>query len=51
MKLAVVGHVEWIEFLRVEAVPRPGAIVGAQEAWEEPAGKAGQPRAAGAAGG
>jgi len=41
MKLAVVGHVEWIEFLRVEAVPRPGAIVGAQEAWEEPAGGGG----------
>ena len=27
MKMAVVGHVEWIEFLRVEAVPRPGEIV------------------------
>jgi len=41
MKLAVVGHVEWIEFLRVESVPRPGDIVGAQEAWEEPAGGGG----------
>ena len=28
MKVAVVGHVEWIEFLRVEAVPLPGEIVG-----------------------
>jgi ribokinase len=41
MKLAVVGHVEWIEFLRVEAVPRPGEIVTAQETWEEPAGGGG----------
>jgi ribokinase len=41
MKLAVVGHVEWIEFLRVESVPRPGEIVGATEAWAEPAGGGG----------
>ena len=41
MNMAVVGHVEWIEFLRVEAVPRPGEIVGAQETWEEPAGGGG----------
>jgi ribokinase len=41
MKLAVVGHVEWIEFLRVEAVPRPGEIVGAREIWAEPAGGGG----------
>jgi ribokinase len=38
MKLAVVGHVEWIEFLRVEAVPRPGEIVTALETWQEPGG-------------
>lgn len=41
MKVAVVGHVEWIEFVRVESVPRPGEIVGAQETWEEPAGGGG----------
>jgi ribokinase len=41
VKLAVVGHVEWIEFLRVESVPRPGEIVGALETWEEPAGGGG----------
>ena len=41
MKLAVVGHVEWIEFLRVEAVPTPGEIVGATETWAEPAGGGG----------
>ena len=27
MRAAVVGHVEWIEFLRVESVPKPGEIV------------------------
>jgi ribokinase len=41
VKLAVVGHVEWIEFLRVESVPRPGEIVGVLETWEEPAGGGG----------
>ena len=41
MKLAVVGHVEWIEFVRVEAVPRPGEIVAASETWGEPAGGGG----------
>jgi ribokinase len=41
VKVAVVGHVEWIEFLRVESVPLPGEIVVAREAWEEPAGGGG----------
>ena len=41
MNVAVVGHVEWIEFLRVEAVPKPGEIVGATETWAEPAGGGG----------
>ena len=41
MRVAVVGHVEWIEFLRVESVPRPGEIVGARESWQEPAGGGG----------
>jgi ribokinase len=41
VKLAVVGHVEWIEFLRVESVPRAGEIVGTNETWEEPAGGGG----------
>lgn len=41
MKVAVVGHVEWIEFLRVESVPRAGEIVGTQETWQEPAGGGG----------
>ena len=38
MKLAVVGHVEWVEFARVEHVPEPGEIVTALETWSEPAG-------------
>ena len=38
MRLAVVGHVEWVEFAVVERVPEPGEIVHVQEAWEEPAG-------------
>ena len=38
MKVAVVGHVEWIEFARVDHVPAPGEIVQAEETWEEPGG-------------
>jgi len=38
MRLAVVGHVEWVEFVRVEHVPEPGDIVHALETWEEAAG-------------
>jgi ribokinase len=38
VNVAVVGHVEWVEFARVEHVPRPGEIVHALEVWEEAAG-------------
>jgi ribokinase len=38
MRVAVVGHVEWVEFARVERVPAPGDIVHALETWEEPGG-------------
>jgi ribokinase len=38
VRLAVVGHVEWVEFVRVENVPRPGEIVHALETWQEAAG-------------
>jgi ribokinase len=38
MRVAVVGHVEWAEFARVEHVPAPGEIVHALEVWEEAAG-------------
>jgi ribokinase len=34
----VVGHVEWIEFARVDRVPVAGEIVHASESWEEPGG-------------
>jgi ribokinase len=36
--MAVVGHVEWIEFARVERVPAPGQIVHVLADWEEPGG-------------
>jgi ribokinase len=38
MRVAVVGHVEWVEFARVERVPQPGEVVHALETWEEAAG-------------
>lgn len=38
MRLAVVGHVEWVQFARVTRVPAPGEIVPATELWEEAAG-------------
>ena len=33
MKVAVVGHVEWITFARVDRVPTAGAIAHATETW------------------
>jgi ribokinase len=38
MRVAVVGHVEWIEFARVDHAPAPGEIVHASESWQEAAG-------------
>lgn len=38
VRAAVVGHVEWIEFLVVDAVPRAGEIVGATDSWEQAGG-------------
>ena len=38
MRVAVVGHIEWVEFIRVGAVPLPGQIAEALETWEEPGG-------------
>jgi ribokinase len=37
-RVAVVGHVEWIEFARVPRVPKPGEIVHATEWWEDVGG-------------
>jgi ribokinase len=38
MRVAVVGHCEVVEFVRVEHVPRPGEIVHTQEWWSQAAG-------------
>jgi ribokinase len=38
MRVAVVGHVEWVQFVRVDHVPRTGEILHATEWWEEPGG-------------
>jgi ribokinase len=38
VRAAVVGHVEWIEFVPVEHVPAAGEIVHADGTWEEAAG-------------
>lgn len=38
VRAAVVGHVEWMEFVPVEHVPAPGEIVHAADTWEEAAG-------------
>jgi ribokinase len=38
VRLAVVGHVEWIEFVRGDHVPAAGEIVHAHDSFEEPAG-------------
>jgi ribokinase len=41
MRVAVVGHTEWIQFARVPHVPAAGDIVQASRAWEEPGGGGG----------
>ena len=38
MRVAVVGHVEWVEFVRGDRVPAAGEIAHAMEGFEEPAG-------------
>ena len=38
LRLAVVGHVEWVEFLAVDQLPCPGAIGHALQILQEPAG-------------
>jgi ribokinase len=37
-RVAVVGHVEWVEFARVPHMPKPGEIVHASEWWDEVGG-------------
>ncbi len=38
MRVAVLGHVDWVEFVRVERLPRAGDILHAKDWWEGPAG-------------
>jgi ribokinase len=38
LRTAVVGHVEWVTFARVDHVPAPGEIVHADDTFELPAG-------------
>jgi ribokinase len=38
VKVAVVGHIEWVQFARAEHVPRAGEVVHAGALLEEPAG-------------
>ena len=38
LNLAVVGHTEWVEFVRVPQLPRPGEILHATESLQLPAG-------------
>jgi ribokinase len=38
MRRAVVGHVEWVEFVEVDRVPAPGQIAHGTDSWSEPAG-------------
>jgi ribokinase len=37
-RVAVVGHVEWVQFARVAHVPSAGEVIHAVDAFEEPAG-------------
>jgi ribokinase len=38
LRVAVVGHVEWVRFARVAHIPSPGEIIHAHDVFEEPAG-------------
>lgn len=38
LRVAAVGHIEWVQFARVAHVPRAGEVVHASDSFEEPAG-------------
>ncbi|MEX2552535.1 MAG: PfkB family carbohydrate kinase [Actinomycetota bacterium] len=38
IRAAVIGHTEWIDFVRVAHLPRAGEIIHGTEAWSEPGG-------------
>jgi ribokinase len=37
-RVAVVGHVEWVDFVRVARVPKPGEVVHAAASWQDAGG-------------
>jgi len=41
VRVAVVGHVEWVTFARVQRLPEPGEILEAFEVWDDAAGGGG----------
>jgi ribokinase len=41
VRCAIVGHVEWVEFVLVDEVPKPGHIAHSTDAWAVPAGGGG----------
>ena len=38
LNFAVVGHVEWINFLKVDQLPKPGVISHSEKSFDYPAG-------------
>ena len=38
LNFAVVGHIEWINFLKVDQLPKPGVISHSEKSLEYPAG-------------
>jgi len=38
VRVAVVGHTEWVQFVKLDRVPKAGEIVHAADAWEEVGG-------------
>jgi ribokinase len=38
VRAVVIGHVEWVDFVRVESLPKAGEIVHASETWADAAG-------------
>jgi len=38
MRVSVVGHIEWVRFLKLAQFPRSGQILRAEDAWDEAAG-------------
>ncbi len=40
-RVAVVGHVEWVDFIPVDSLPRPGEVIHAQGAFTRPGGGGG----------